>query len=292
MKTENSKNKGGLFGRIRKRISGSSTSENEMVEQQVPDVKTQIVEDFDAVKKKPGQLTGWDFERAFDFIDRYPDSEQAEVLKGQMYATTGLALKGLSYVSAVKILQRMPDHDGTESIIKGMRLLEEDFIAELRTDVIAFMIETIPDHPLAEELTTALASKNLTCAYEFVINYPDNIHTRRMIKAMFDKDPNVAVLLLQEKMDHPQVTSILDGIYSIARVRDIQNLTPNAVIFILDVAPDHPGAEKMIEVLVQDNYVKAYEFVKQYPDHDLSGMMMEKILLRKPELKKLFDKDV
>ncbi len=243
-------------------------------------------------KKNPGQLTGWDFERAFDFIDRYPDSEQAEVLKGQMYATAGQALKGLSYASAMKVLQRMPDHDGRESIIKGMLLLEEDYIAELRTDVISYMIETIPDHPLAKELTTALASKNLTCAYEFVINYPDNIHTKRIIKAMFDKDPNVAVLLLQEKMDHPQVISILDGIYSIAGERDIQNLTPNAVIFILDVAPDHPGAEKMIEVLVQNNYVKAYEFVKQYPDHDLSGMMMEKILLRNPELKKLFAKEV
>ena len=292
MKTDTSKGKGSLFGRMRTRMSGSSASISKGPEPEQPNEKAQIIEDFDAVKKKPGQLTGWDFERAFDFIDRYPGSEQAEVLKGQMYATTGQALKGLSYASAVKILQRMPDHDGTESIIKGMCLLEEDFIAELRTDVISYMIETIPDHPLAKELTTALASKNLTSAYEFVINYPDNIHTRRIIKAMFDKDPNVAVLLLQEKMDHPQVTSILDGIYSIARVRDIQNLTPNAVIFILDVAPDHPGAEQMIEVLVQDNYVKAYEFVKQYPDHDLSGMMLEKILLRKPELKKLFDKEV
>jgi hypothetical protein len=291
MKTDTSKNKESVFGRIRTRLSGSPPTDSEKKEQEISNEKTQIVEDFDAVKKQPGHLTGWDFERAFDFIDRFPDSEQAEILKGQMYATTGQALKGLSYASAVKVLQRMPEHDGSASIFKGMRLLEEDFIRELRTDVIIFLIENIPDHRLAKELTTALATKNLTSAYDFVINYPDNIHTRRIIKAMFDKDPNVAVLLLQEKMDHPQVASIFDGIYGIVQKQDIKNLTPNAVIFILDVAPDHPCVEQMIEVLVQSNYVKAYEFIKQYPDHDLAGMIREKILVRNPELKRLFDRE-
>ncbi len=102
------------------------------------------------------------------------------------------------------------------------------------------MLKIIPDHPLAEELTTALAVKNLTNAYDFVTANPDNVYSKKIIKAMFDRDPNIAVLLLQEKMDHPQVGSIFDGIYNITKSSEIKKLTPNAIIFILDVAPDHP----------------------------------------------------
>jgi hypothetical protein len=106
---------------------------------------------------------------------------------------------------------------------------------------------------------------------------------------MFDRDPNISLLLFQERMDHPQVKSIFDGIYNISKSSDIRKLTPNAIIFILDVAPDHPKAMKMIEVLVETNYVKAYDFVKMYPDHVLVPKMKQLVLERKPELKKLFD---
>jgi hypothetical protein len=286
MKTE--KTSGGLFRKLRARISGVQVDN---ADRQIPRPDKemhQMMEEFEAVKKNPGQLTGWDFDRAFDFIERYPDTPQAEILIGQMYATNGQTLKGLSYVSAVKILERMPGHAGTQSIIKGMYSVEKEYIQELKSDVIAQMLKIIPDHPLAEELTTALAVKNLTNAYDFVTTNPDNVYSKRIIKAMFDRDPNIAVLLLQEKMDHPQVKSIFDGIYNITKKSDIKKLTPNAIIFILDVAPDHPQANSMIEVLVENNYVKAYDFVKMYPDHVLAGEMKRLVVERKPELKKLF----
>ena len=60
-------------------------------------------------------------------------------------------------------------------------------------------------------------------------------------------------------------------------------------IFILDVAPDHPQTSKMIEVLVESNYVKAYEFVKMHPGHALGEEVKKLVLERKPELKKLFE---
>ena len=289
MKSEKSKMSGGLFNKIRKKISGSQVESTDGQEGQAEDEIHQMMEEFEAVKRNPGQLSGWDFDRAFDFIERYPDTPQSEILIGQMYATSGQALKGLSYASAVKVLDRMPGHAGTQSIIKGMYALERDYIQELRSDVIAHMLEIIPDHPLAEELTTALAVKNLANAYDFVTKHPNNVYSKKIIKAMFDRDPNIAVLLLQEKMDHPQVSSIFDGIYNITKDAAIRTLTPNAIIFILDVAPDHPKAVKMIEVLVENNYVKAYDFVKTHPDHALVGVMKNLILERKPELKKLFD---
>lgn len=108
---------------------------------------------------------------------------------------------------------------------------------------------------------------------------------------MFDKDPNIAVLLLQEKMDHPNVESIFDGIYNITDSELIKTLTPNAIIFILDVAPDHPKIMEMIQVLVDENYVKAYDFVKTHPDHGLVKEIRALILVRKPELKTLFEID-
>jgi hypothetical protein len=289
MKKEKSKSSGGLFRKIRARMSGGQV-EIEAGQESIPeDDLPQMMEEFQAVKKNPGQLTGWDFDRAFDFIERYPDTPQSEILIGQMYATNGPALKGLSYASAVKVLDRMPGHAGTQSIIKGMYSIERDYIRELRSDVIAHMLKIIPDHPLADELTTALAVKNLTNAYDFVTANPDNVYSKKLIKAMFDRDPNIAILLLQEKMDHPQVSSIFDGLYNITKKADIKKLTPDAIIFILDVAPDHPKALEMIEVLVESNYVKAYDFIKMHPGHALVAEMKKLVLERKPELKKLFD---
>ena len=283
------KSKGGLFGKLREKMSGSQAESTAGLQTKSEDESHQMLEEFEAVKKNPGQLAGWDFDRAFDFIERYPETPQAEILIGQMYATSGQALKGLSYGSAVKVLERMPGHAGTQSILKGMNGLEKDFVQELRSDVIAHMLKIIPDHPLADELTTALAVKHLTNAYDFVTANPDNVYSKKIIKAMFDRDPNIALLLLQEKLDHPQVSSIFDGIYNITKSSDIKKLTPNAIIFILDVAPDHPEAIKMIEVLVESNYVKAYDFVKSHPDHAMVFEMKNLILERKPELKKLFD---
>ena len=287
MKTD--KSSGGIFQKLRAKISGSQVESEAGQELKADEDIHIMMEEFEAVKKNPGHLTGWDFDRAFDFIERYPDTPQSEILIGQMYATNGQSLKGLSYASAVKVLDRMPGHAGTKSIIKGMYLIEKDYIQELKSDVIAHMLKIIPDHPLAEELTTALAVKNLTNAYDFVTANADNVYSKKIIKAMFDRDPNIAVLLLQEKMDHPQVSSIFDGIYNITKSSEIKSLTPNAIIFILDVAPDHPKALKMIEVLVENNYVKAYEFIKMYPDHALAAEMKRLVLERKPELKTLFD---
>jgi hypothetical protein len=288
MKSNNNKSDGGLFGKIRKKMSGKKEDTVKAETDPVSEETDQMIKEFEAVKRNPGHLTGWDFDRAFDFIERYPDSGEAEILIGQMYATSGSLLKGLSYASAVKILERMPGHTGQESIISGMYKIERDYIEELRSDVIAHMLKVIPDHPLASDLTTALAVKNLTNAYDFVTANPENAYTRDLIKAMFDRDANVSVLLLQEKMDHPQVNSIFEGIYNIKKIEHIQKLTPNAIIFILEVAPDHPKMLEMIEVLVANNYVKAYEFVTTYPEHALYQEMKKMILARKPELEKLF----
>ncbi len=280
--------KASLASRIRAKIWKSSVVDDAAVARQQSEKLPKIEGDYAAVKKNPGQLTGWDFERAFGFLEKYPDSEQAEILKNQMYATRGQALKGLSYASAVKILEQMPDHPGTEAIIRGMRLLEEDYIPELKSDIIAYIIEKMPDHPLARALVKALVSRNMTTGYNFVIKNPDNIHTMEIIREMFTQDANVSLLLLQEKMDHPRVASIFEGIYNISKESDIKRLTPNAIIFIFEIAPDHPHVELMVEVLVENNYVKAYDFWTRYPDHMLAGMLKEKILAHKPELSRLF----
>jgi hypothetical protein len=290
METDRSKSNGGIFGRLRNKISGREEKRAATAGQNIHDSE-QLMKEFEAVKESPGHLTGRDFDRAFDFIERYPDSEQAEILMGQMYATTGQLLKGLSYTSAVKVLERMPGHAGAESITRGMYQLEEDYIQELRSEIIAYMLLFLPDHPLAAQLTTALARKNLTSAYDFVTGNPDNIYARDIIRAMFDRDANIALLLLQESLDHPQVDSIFEGIYTITRDQDIDRLTPNAIIFVLEVAPDHPRATKMIEVLVKSNYVKAYDFAKMSPEHALYGDLRRVILKRKPELEKLFVKE-
>ena len=133
-------------------------------------------------------MTGWDFDRAFDFIERYPNtSSRRKYSLGRCMPPTVKALKGLSYASAVKVLDRMPGHAGTQSIIKGMYKIEKDYIHELKSDVIAHMLKIIPDHPLADELTTALAVKNLTNAYDFVTANPENVYSKKIIKAMFDR---------------------------------------------------------------------------------------------------------
>jgi hypothetical protein len=288
METENKKLEGGLFKRFRKKISGKQLEEAVADAPASDEPSQKMLKEFEAVKKNPGHLTGWDFDRAFDFIERYPESSEAEILIGQMYATTGQDLKGLSYMSAMKVLERMPGHAGKESILRGMYKIESDYIEELRSDVIAYMLKTIPDHPLAAQLTEALARKNLTIAYEFITDNPDNTYVRDLITAMFDRDANIAVLLLQEKMDHPKVDAIFEGIYNITERESIDKLTPNAVIFILEVAPDHPQIDDMIEVMVESNYVKAYEFAKTHPDNLHYETIKNKILAHKPELESLF----
>lgn len=289
MKNDKSKDSGGLFRKIREKIAGKKVAEPEEVQELSSEETQRMMEEFEAVVNHTGPITGWDFDRAFEFIEQYPDSPQAEILIGQMYSTTPQSLKGLSYSSAVKVLERMPGHSGRDAIIRGMRKVEKDYIKELKSDVIAYMLKIIPDHPLADELTTALAVKNLTNAYDFITADPENVYSKAIIKAMFDRDPNIALLLLQEKMDHPQVASIFDGIYNITDDAVIEKLTPNAIIFILDVAPDHPKVRKMIEVLVENNYVKAFDFVSVHSDHSLAETIKELILERKPELKKLID---
>ena len=290
MKTDKSQKSSGLFRKIRAKISGNRVDlHEEVLGEDKSDDSVQMMADFEAVKNHPGQITGWDFDRAFEFIEQYPDTSEAETLIGQMYSTTPQTLKGLSYASAVKVLERMPGHSGADSIISGMVKIEKDYIKELKSDVIAYMLMKIPDHPLSQEFTTALAVKNLTNAYDFVTANPTNANTKDIIKAMFDRDPNIAILLLQEMMDHPQVESIFDGIYAIDNLAVIGKLTPNAIMFILDVAPDHPRVRDMIAVLVESNYVKAFDFVKVHSDHVLAGMMKELILERKPELKKLLN---
>jgi len=282
------KESGSLFRKIRGKASGKNQNEQNKVMRN-EEAQHRMLEEFEAVKRNPGQLTGWDFDRAFDFIELYPDTEQTEILIGQMYATKGQALKGLSYASAVKVLDRMPGHPGSEAILRGMRKVEPDYVKELHSTVIAYMLQVIPDHPLGEELTKALAVKNLTIAFDFVVNFPDNVYVEQIIKAMFDRDPNISILLFQENMDHPHVASIFDGLYNIKGKNQIEKLTPSAIIFILDVAPDHPQALMMLEVLVEKNYVRAYDFVKMHPDHALVPELKKLIVARKPELKRLFE---
>ncbi len=288
MKKDQHSTKETFFQKVRRKISGTKVDLPE--KSQAPDEeKSHMLELFEAVKKSPGHITGWDFDRAFDFIERYPDTSEAEILIGQMYATSGQQLKGLSYASAIRIIETMPGHAGRESIIKGIYKLEPDYIQELRSDVIAGILKIIPDHPLAENLTRSLATKNLTNAYDFVTTNPTNTYTKQLIKAMFERDPNISLLLFQEKMDHPNASSIFEGIYSITRQSDIEKLTPNAVLFVLDIAPDHPKIQEMIRVLVEQNYIKAYEFTKMHSDHALADELKKQILKRKPELEKLFN---
>ncbi len=253
-----------------------------------PNENLHLLEEYGQIKSNPMQITGPDFDRAFAFLEKYPDTMQAERLIEEMYKVGGDKLKGLSYESAVNILTKMPDHPGAKSVIFGMYKIEKDYIKKLVSDVLIFMLEIAPEHPHAEELTTAIVNKNFTNAYNFITRNPGHIHTRQMIREMFKQDPNIAILLLQEQMDHPKVDSIIEGVYDLTPF-DIRKLTPNAIIFVLDVAPDHQYAEKLVNRLVEENYIKAYEFIKEHMEYPNAEMMVNAICKRKPELKSLFD---
>jgi hypothetical protein len=241
------------------------------------------MEEYEAIRQQPEELTGWDFDRAFAFLEKYPDSNLCEKLKEEMYSTNSNTLKGLSYGSAIKVLERMPDHPGADSIIKGFTKLEKDYIKELKSDVVAYILTRLPDHPLQEELTIALAEKNLTNAYDFVENNPEHPSTPDVIQAMFDRDANIATLLLHERMDHPRVDAIFMGIYSISKAA-AGRLMPDAIKFIMDVAADHPYAEEMIKRFVDVNYIKAFDFVQSNPNHAHAARLKELIGAEHPEL--------
>ncbi len=246
-----------------------------------------MMEEYEKVKHEPRQaITGWDFDRAFAFIEKYPESDQAGNLIEEMKGTNKQTLKGLSYNSALKVLQMIPSHPGSESIISGMYKLEAEYINELSSDVIIFIMEIAPDHPELDALGTALVYKNYTNAYGFVEANPTHPEVRKIIEKMFEKDPNIATLLLKEKMDHAQVDSIIEGIYSID-AKDIKKMMPDALIFILEVAPDHKFERAMIATLVEKNYIKAFDFVKDFPDHPHSEFMKKQIIRKKPELERL-----
>jgi hypothetical protein len=292
MKNSEEKKGGGLFRKIRSKLSHSEKQHTHTVALEENGTESEtvlIMEEYSAIRQNPDKLTGWDFDRAFAFIEKYPDSDYVNKLKEAMYAVSRDALKGLSYPSAVKILQQMPDHSGVRSIVSGMRKLEDDYIRELRSDVVAYILEIIPDHPLRSELAAALAEKNLTVAHDFIERNPDHPSTRSIIQAMFDRDPNIATLLLHERMDHPKVDAIFNGIYSIPK-GSVNGLMPDAIIFLIEVASDHPYADQMLQALVDKNYIKAFDFVMNNPDHQLAQRLTVLIGQKKPELIPLLEK--
>lgn len=289
MKADEPGTGGSIFSRIRRKLSGERVREKSRVALNNEESATEnlhILEEYEGIKHEPEQLTGWDFDRAFEFLEKYPESDLAAKLKEEMYGTNSSTLKGLSYASAMKVLQTMPDHPGVSSITSGLRKLEKDYIKELRSDIIAFILEVHPDHPLNMELTAALAEKNLTNAYDFIERLPDHPCTPNVIQAMFDTDANIATLLLNERMDHPQVASIFDGIYSIDKDA-AGKMMPNAILFIMDVASDHRYMDEMVLTLVEKNYIKAFDFVKNNPDHPFRARIQELLIKRKAELKPL-----
>lgn len=293
MKKKEAKKGGGLFRKLKSKLSNGDKLKMQTVpleDESDASENLREMEEYSAIRQNPEKLTGWDFERAFDFIDNHPTSSYVAKIKEDMYATNSDSLKGLSYPSAVRILQMMPDHPGVPSILNGMRKVEVEYIRELKSDTIAYMLETIPDHPLKNELATALAKKNLTNAYDFVERNVDHPCTRIVIQAMFERDANIATLLLHESMDHPQVDAIFQGIYSIGEAA-VARLMPDAIIFIIEVASDHDYAYQMLEALVEKNYIKAFDFVMSNPDHQLAGQLSELIGKRKPELVKLLEKN-
>ena len=256
-----------------------------------PDTPAHVLEmmrEFEKVKTNPHQpITGWDFDRAFNFIEKYPDTVQAKNLIQQMQDTSSQTLKGLSYENALKVLQKIPSHRGAKPIIGGgMYKIEPDYIAELSSDIIMFILEIAPDHPELEALGKALVYKNFTNAYAFVESNPLHPQTRRIIEVMFEKDPNIATLLFKEKMDHAQVEAIFEGIYDID-AKDVKRMTPDALLFILEIAPDHKFERSMIAALVEKNYIKAYNFVVENPDHPHSDYIRKLLIRKKPDLEAL-----
>lgn len=289
MKADKPGKGGNIFSRIKSKLSGNTIREKSTVPLGDDTSATEnlhILEEYEAIRQQPDELTGWDFERAFDFLEKYPDSDFAKKLKEEMYSTNSATLKGLSYASAMKVMQRMPDHPGVPSITSGLLKLEKDYIKELRSDVIAFILEVHPDHPLKAELTTALATKNLTNAYDFIETHPDHPCTQMVIQAMFDRDANIATLLLHERMDHPQVEAIFRGIYSIDQVA-ARKLMPEAILFIMDIASDHKYADEMVQRLVEKNYIKAFDFIQSNPDHPHTARIAQLLGERKSELTSL-----
>lgn len=253
-----------------------------------PEHVLEMLQEFEKVKSNPrGPITGWDFDRAFVFIENYPESQQTVNLLEEMHGTNSQTLKGLSYNSALKVLQMIPSHAGAESIISGMYKLQKEYIPELTSDIIMFIMEIAPDHPELDALGEALVYKNFTNAYAFVESHPLHPETREIIHKMFQKDANIATLLLKEKMDHEQVDAIFDGFYGI-EAKDISRIMPDALIFILEVAPDHKYAKRMIVALVERNYIKAFDFVKEYPEHPHSEYMKTLIIRKQPSLEGLF----
>ncbi len=247
----------------------------------------QLIEaEFESIKENRVQIQGSDFDRAFDFIEKHPDNDRTKQLIEEMNETNSYSLKGLSYRSAMSILEKMPDHLGAQSIIKGMYTIDKDYIQNLISDVLVFILEVAPDHPHATTLATAIANKNLTNAYNFINRNPSHPQTEFMIRAMFDRDPNISILLFMEKLDHPQVQSIFESIYAIDRL-GVSKLTPNAIIFILEVATDHRYTGELIQRLVAENYIKAYDFAINYPDFPHIENLKQAIYKRKPDLEGL-----
>lgn len=292
MKEDKSQQGGSFFKTLLSKLTGGGSDHERdrvsMGDGSNPNENLKAMEEYENIRQQPEELTGWDFDRAFAFLDKYPESRYAEKLKEEMYSTNSNTLKGLSYESAIKVLERMPDHPGVDSIMKGLGKIDKDYIRELKSDVIAYVLNTMPDHSLKEELTVALAEKNLTNAYEFVQSYPNHVCTPAIIQAMFDRDANIATLLLNERMDHPRVDAIFEGIYSISP-EAAEKLMPSAILFVMDVAADHPYADVMVKRLVNVNYIKAFDFVKQNPNHALAGRIKELISEARPELSSLLD---
>jgi hypothetical protein len=279
---------GAIFGKKKSPVIESGAEA--FVADLPPDTPEDILEmmrEYEKVKTNPRQpITGWDFDRAFRFIEKYPESRQTQHLIEEMLDTSSQQLKGLSYESAAKVLQTMPLHPGSEAILRGIYKLEKEYIKELTSDIIMFLMEIAPDHPEIDALGEALVYKNFTNAYGFIEANPNHPQTKDIIAKMFKKDANIATLLLKEKMDHEQVQSIFEGIYGISPV-DVQKLMPDAIIFILEVAPDHKYERAMVVNLVEKNYIKAFDFVKSNPEHPHSPYMRKLIIRKKPELEQL-----
>lgn len=280
---------GGLFQKIKSKLVANG--EQETPTDTAPDEmdaseNLEMIEEYNRIKQNPHKITGWDFDRAFKFMEKYPSSDYVGKIRQEMYSTNSDTLKGLSYASAVKMLKTMPDHPGVPSIMKGMTKLEGEYIRELTSDIIAYMLERIPDHPLKNQLATALATKNLANAFAFVVDNPNHSCVTLVIRKMFERDANIATLLLHEVMDHPQVDAIFKGIYSISEGA-VAKMSPDAIIFILEVASDHQHVQVMLDTLVQKNYVKAFDFVKGNQDHELAPRLKEIIIRQKPDLEPL-----
>lgn len=276
-----------MLKKIKDKLIGSRTTSkkttSELLPEDTPVQVLQLLEEYDAIKSNPLQITGRDFDRAFEFLEKHPESDKCKELIADMNSTNSDTLKGLSYPSAMHVLEKMPDHLGAKSIMNGIYKVEKDYIPKLTSDVISFILEIAPDHPQAETLVAELVNKNFTNAYLFVTENPEHPHTQLIIRSMFQKDANIAVLLLKEKMDHPQVGTIIDSIYEI-RLQAVKSLSPDAILFVLDVAPDHKNSDELIAALVQTNHIKAFEFIKEDKDNPLAKRMTDKLIIKKPEL--------